>query len=671
MSHHDNCLFGHSVAHQKGRGYCMSIPNFKGQRLSNGAWIGPKVTPSWFEGQMPEDEVSTNSGPDYDNFDPRNATMGDDVVPGTPLEARLGHNAWAKKYVWLPYKFPRVGAPLRVPKCVIISIMPNWTLMTTETWQFHFPRDVIGNLLLYPDKTLNYYYLTQWDVYTVQSDPIPEVHCGVSVQWRDSVQSTLASNLFYHPSKVPEYNEIQLTQDDIYYCLLNGNFPDDVRAKMADDYYYYSSTIDLSNMQRVNSEFTDMGEKNLKKCMTKEDGIFPEGSSDRIHTGTDKAALRGGTFNEVVATVDNKYAIYRRRFKDYCLEPIQAFAESQKIHLICPDWIPDPFPELRNDYLINGIYRYEGRPWLDATKPCATTCPVAWGPAFPDPRGLDMEFAGEPVPWLLCPPPGFGVNVLHIYVGHPNMNFTGGTAGSVIDYQAWPFSPEMGYLGPVPFYAYYPGEAQLKAEFDKYSWGRRPLWRDYGYDYGYTGAHTVDNLLEYYADIWQTAAAKYRDNFPKYRNIVTKIYTIGCEIDFTWTPVSLENDHVLGCESPFFYFGYTDFGFEVAEEMSKGGECFEDILVDRMPESPESLHIATRQSYLVGQCELTEAMRDTFPILARRVEEYYSSIAPGSDVFFENAVQNIEGVEFNGRSEPSPSAAWFINIISEHFKLKK
>lgn len=59
-----------------------------------------------------------------------------------------------------PKAWPKKGRVLKVPKCVILSSFPFWTLYWPNCY-FYFPRDVIGDTGL--GFLGNYYYLDQWN----------------------------------------------------------------------------------------------------------------------------------------------------------------------------------------------------------------------------------------------------------------------------------------------------------------------------------------------------------------------------------------------------------------------------------------------------------------------------------------------------------------------------
>lgn len=655
----------------------MSISNFKLRRLASGQQKPPNVLPNWFEGQMPEADTSIAAGPSFNQNDPRNqSSPPKDDTAGSAFASQYGYNSWAKSYTWAPNRFPKVAAPLRVPKTIIISIFPFWTLATTETWQFMFPRDVIGNLLLAPGMFGNYYYLTQWDVYSMPEGlKGTQMGCNPSAQWRDRVQTTLVSNYatpmegYNDPGSPNDYSTRLLTSDEVSNCLSNPE--EGFGSAAAADGASTTSIQDNTNFTHMNQNYTEASIKKYGEC-TKTN--IPTDGDPTKSSAMSVTATKGGYLNQVVATVPNPYVAYLKDFRENCQDAIRDFVHSLKPdgewNVIFPEWIPYPYPELRNDYLVNQTYVYDGRDWIAATKPCAHTCPAEWGPGFPDPRGQSMPFSGVKVPWLLCPEPGFGVNVLHIYIGHANMAFMDGVNGYQ-GYQAWPFSPEYGYIGPDALWSYFPSWEQVKMQFLKYYWARRPAWRDYGYDYGYTGVWTVDKCLEYYSAIWQPAADQYRQNYLKYRNIYTKIYTFGESVMISWEPQNIEKDAQPACESPFFWMGFDTFGDYVAMRQA-GSECAADeSYTDRTEYGvPGHVAIGSMQNKTVSTCSIDQAIRFFFPPLRSRVDQYYASIEPGTHEFFIGATDGIDGVEYSGPAENSPSADWFIQIIKDFYGLK-
>lgn len=541
---HDNKRAGHPNAHNSGRGYCMSITNFK----------KGKVLPTWFEGQMPEDDSRTYQHPD---------TM---------------H--------WPPRKFPVKGAPIRVPRTIIISVFPFWTTATSDYYDFQFNRaPILGNLLTEPSVLGNYYYISQWD--ECQSNSYAQ----------------------YPGGSPPSY--------------VNG--------------------------------------------ITNNDG-----------------ARKGGRFNQVVASVQNPYTQYLKTFYQNVVPPLQDWINSLKPkgewNLIVPKWVKYPFPNLPNDYLqLEGV-TYFGNDWHKPMDPYESTYPIQWSPGFPNPWGMlngeppDRTFNGEKVPWLTAPFPGLGTDVLHLYIGHPNISYGGGT--SCDSYQAWPLSPEAGYIGDTQWYSYVPSQGAVTTNFQPYFWGRRPLWRDLGYNYGYTGG--VSGVYDLYSSIVSGAIDNYSENFWKYRNITTQAYTFakGGWI-FPWNPYAIQKDMSPGRRSILFYFGwdsiYQLFNSIGSGELIPGYDppCGQDYTV--VDESAESggLKVGYTQNIFPSTCSIQRAISVFFPKLTPRIEAYYNGIEPGAADFWNLATSSpIPGFTFKGEAEILPSMGWFQNIISEYYGIK-
>lgn len=492
---HDNRVHGHIADHNKKRNYVTGIHNFK---LNDE--FRQNVETEWLEKQTPRKDT------------------------------------FADQLEFPPVRFPQKGAPLRVPKTVIVSFHPFWVTATAQSYQWRYPHGVVF-MDLATGIMNNYVYVEQWD----ETGPQPE---------GEAMYSPLATSQFYGYT-----NElIGTTHNPIY----------------------------------------DMFDQ-LKQAV-KEVGEW-------LHSLKPK-----GEYN-----------------------------------IIAPQWVPNPFPQMNNDYLKLSDIKHDGGSYVHPMHQCLSWPTMDWNPSFVSPYTPDYGFNGPTCSWLLGEiDPGFGVDILHIFIGHPVLSY--GQATSYDQYIAWPMSPEAGYIGPVPaLWDYRPTQALVESGKYQWYWGRRPAWASMGYAYGYPGAG--------FQGLYAAAAESHKANWYKYRNIRTMIYVPDVQWIHSWQIMNLYKDNFPGCIGPFFWFGYDTFGEFLAMAVEHTW-CPQDYTWQDTTSGPVYLKMGSVQGKTIYTCTIDPAVKTIWPGIQRRIEDYYNNIAPNSSAAFSEAVESNElekfGVTFEG-----------------------
>jgi hypothetical protein len=483
-----------------------------------------------------------------------------------------------------PKKWPASGRVLNVPKCVILSSFPYWAAWWPAAY-FYGPSDVIG-ISFTTGLIGNYYYWDQW------------------------------------------------------------NFPD----AEPHDSTAYSSDFNRSQSRWLNQEgyvFDDMPGAGKKGLYTDEyDALIhgaplPPQPPYGINECWQPPAER---FSQLIlGRLENPYYIAHQQCRAN-FAAAKLILESDPvdpIYVIDAAWCPTKLAQIRNAYLTKiheEFNRAHGNgPDIADSIPCYSMNDICWGPSYPDLNNSSnsLPFPGAKVPWLVCGEPGFGTNVLHLYVGHANMAYS--PASSIFDYQAWPLSPEGSWIGPI-FNGSYLGAG---LPFFK---GRRSVWRDAGLDFGYMvhGAAGLYNTT--YGPLVQAAAEDYKRNSLKYRKFATKLYTYPQQWAFNWNFQALWGDQKSDCGATQFYFGF-DFD-EFSNRFSNEDNWYQDL-----SGYFGGVKIAAHYGNVPDSNAIRTAISSFYPPIRTRVEGYYNGIEPGTKDFFDLAIANNGLADYDVSSE--------------------
>jgi hypothetical protein len=510
-------------------------------------------------------------------------------------------STWPKNW----HKKDRV---LRVPKCVILSSFPFWTLFWPKAY-FYFPRDVIGDSGY--GFLNNYYYLEQWnglDPEITENDPDYDWLSGYDVD-NPQVAESLIGESGYQNNRA--WNDMRyLTDED---KLTVNNARKNCEASSQDS-----------------EECASIPAYLLNKCPNppKRERYF-----------------------KCVAEVANPYYELHARLTAAFLEAKAILESDEKdpIYVMIPQWMPTKLYQVRNAFLkqkkekLNRDHggSVNGRPCqIRDTLPCYTHANICWAPPYPDrddPRN-SMAFDGPNVPWLSSLDPQFGTNSLHMYFGHPNHSFIGG--GKFFDYQAWPLSPEMQYIaGPVGMGSYL-GDAR------PYFAGRRVVWRAEGFNYGYAGHGPKGLYNNAYGTLVAAAAANYNNHYYKFRNMTTQIYGYNAEWSFPWNFQAIEDDRRQDCPGTQFWFGYENFAdfqqvYQTNEELQ---------VVDCS--SIENLKVAETQNWFPDRPSIQEAVGVGIRLTQRVMDYYNNNDRLAGDYYRYALAQNpdLKGVTYEGQA---------------------
>ena len=509
------------------------------------------------------------------------------------------------------------GRVLRVPKAVILSSFPQWTAYWPGCY-FYFPRDVIGDDGF--GQLGNYYYFDQWNMLDPNTTTSPDYG------WAGPDASSGDAGYQNNPVWNQFTNLDPSTKSTIY------------------------------NAQYACNTFGDPDCSDIPSYLM---NICP----------TPPLTER---YFQCVAQVENPY---------YTLHPayMQAFLEAKQIlesdpidpiYVNIPNWLSTKLYQVRNGFLtqthetLNGVHggAVNGSPCnvFDAA-PCYNETPICWAPPYPDINApsAQLPFDGATVPWLMSADPGVGTNTLHIYIGHPNMNYD--ASGSPYDYQAWPLTPEMQWtLGPVAS-GNYLGSAL------PYFAGRRLIWRAFGFDYGYNGGITPQNLWDnVYGGLVSGAAEGYKQNFWKMRNMGVRLFTYNVTWNFGWTFGVLDKDRRNTCPATQFYDG-----FETFADFASIYDNQDDSISDCEDYGPPYLKVGETMNYFPAKADIDRA-KVVGALLTPRVENYYNGMDPGSADFFKIAINETGLDDYNVSYEGSApgafvSAGGFVDYVREYF----
>jgi hypothetical protein len=516
-----------------------------------------------------------------------------------------------------PQKWPNSGKVLKVPKCVILSSLPYWTVYWPSCY-FYGPRDIIGQMFTPPNLFGNYYYFDQWN----NIDPSQEVH------------------------------------DNTIYCndelgLDCGDLPS-------------NSTIDAS------SPFWDNfhppvpeDEKILyTRSYNNQQAGLPPSSTDGIAETNIPPETR---YNQIIANIrTNPY---------YTLHPqiMAAFRQAKlilesdpvdPIYVTIPEWMPDKIVQTRNGTLTKPEMKFNtshgtGCDIIDVI-PCYGTYNVAWGPPYPDPDDSRnrLDFPACNVPYLASTDPGFGTNTLHLYVGHGCHRYSSGD--TIFDYQAWPLQPEGQWIGPI-FNGSYLGAGL------PFFQGRRSVWRDAGFDYGFVN-HGAAGIYNNYSGLIGGAADAYKQNFYKHRQFATRLFTYPSAWNIEWKLDEIWNDQRHDCHSTQFYFGFSfdEFQSEFSNEDNWYSDCS-----GSPGAGPTHIKFAEHIGNEPDSASIRTAISTFYPPIKARVESYFNGIEAGTADFFKLVIKNQGladyNVQYGGSFAPLLDADAIVAYVREYF----
>jgi hypothetical protein len=567
--------------------------------------------------------IPTDDGPKncYSRTDILTAKTPAAFGSGQSLEVCTNGESQKNPATW-PKDWYKKGRVLKVPKTVVLSSFPFWTLYWPKAC-FYFPRDVIGDSGY--GFLNNYYYLEQWnglDTSITEANP--------DYDWLkeyDVSDPRVVSGL----SGASGYTN-------------NRAWKDMRNLDPADKGGVYNSQMNCRFMSQDGRECESIPAYLINKCPT---------------PPMDERYFKG------VATIENPYYRLHPQLLDAFLAAKKLLEGDPKdpIYVDIPNWMPRTMYQVRNAYLKQThekLNRGHGgainhRPCEVAdTIPCHTYENICWAPPYPDvadPRN-NPGFSGPTVPWLMSTRPGFGTNTLHLYIGHPNMAYF--PADFFHNYQAWPLSPEMVYeAGPV-------GAGSYLGDPRPYYAGRRPVWRAYGY-----ANHGAQGLWDTrYSGIVQGAADVYKDAFWKFRNFGTRIFTYNVSWPWGWDFGRLYDDRRNDCPSTQFYMGF-DFS-EFAREYDGVDTNITDCnWHDHLP-------VGETHNYFPSQASIDEAV-GVGVRLSQRVMDYYNNNDAGSAKFFQIALGKTGPGDFNASYEGSMPGEFLdpdgiVAYVREYFK---
>lgn len=523
------------------------------------------------------------------------------------MKTRYGHRQslgpWSAgdPTTW-PKDWPKAGKVLGVPKCVILSSLPMWTAWWPACYMYA-PSDISGQMFTSPFLFGNYYYFDQWNL---NENPI-----------------------------------IDSTRFDDRDARANAQF--------WETGYVFDDMAGAGNKDVYSDEY-------MKEFL----GLPDLDPAFSINDTSEPPETR---FNELVLRrLQNPYYLEHQRLRQNFAIVADRLASDpvDPIYVIDAAWLPYNLYQIRNAYLTKTYQKFNdahgnGANIVDVI-PCYTQIEGPWGPYYPnpnDPRN-SIDFDSNTVPWLTCDDPGFGTNVLHMYIGHACHNYIG--SRSIFDMQAWPISPEGTYLGPT-FLSNYTG-AGLPA-FK----GRRAVWRDAGLDNGFTGPNGAVGVYSNYAALVTAAAEQYRQNSQKYRNFKTKWYTYRPnQWAFPWQLNRIFLDQRHDCGATQFYFGFSFEDF--ANQFSNEDNWYEDL-----SGYYGGLKVAANYGNVPNTAKLQEAVNVFYPPIRTRVESYYQGLEPGTAQYFQHvlAQNDLPDCEYMGDNSDLSSVEGIIETIREHF----
>jgi hypothetical protein len=504
-----------------------------------------------------------------------------------------------------PKRWYARGRVLRMPKTVVLSSFPYWTMYWPSCY-FFMPRDVIGDTGF--GGLGNYYYLDQWnglDPTITEADPDYSFAFDSGLDLSDpAVEGALASSDGYANNRA-------------WKDMVNLD-----PAQKHDVYNMRQSCLDVC-MDQDCQTCTQIPQYLINKCP-----VPPQ--QERYFQG--------------VGSVQNPYyQIHPQLLQAFQQAKVQLESDpTDPIYVTIPDWMPPKLYQLRNAFLMQS-HEKENRAHGGAVNfapcnvadinPCYSYANVCWAPPYPDvgdPRN-QPGFPGVPVPWLSNCRPGVGTNSLHLYVGHANIGYDRPTVFT--DYQAWPLTPEVQYLAGPIYTGSYLGDPL------PYFAGRRTVWRASGFDYGYA-VHGADGLYDnVYGSIIEGAARDYKANSWRFRDLGTRLFTYQPQWNFSWDFQKLYGDRRNDCPATQFYFGF-DFVDYAA------GYDTEDSHIDDCAGMTNGLKVGETKNYFPSKASIDEAI-GIGTRLSQRVMDYYNSVDPGTGDFFQLAIDRNNLADYN------------------------
>jgi hypothetical protein len=523
-----------------------------------------------------------------------------------------------------------------MPKVVILSSFPQWTLYWPSCY-FNMPRDVIG--LDGFGGLANYYYLDQWNFLDPAVNPPPTYG-----SWASAPDAS-ADSLGYQ-------------NNDAWNQFVNLD-----PADKSTIYNAQASCVAMSDSNATAPGCDSIPQYLFNMCPTPP-------NRER--------------YQQQVGQVQNPY------YQDHP-QYLEAFKQAKKIlendsadpiYVVIPAWLDPQLIQVRNSYLKmtheqrnaahGGAVNMDPCNVRDSV-PCYADTQICWAPAYPDANSpsFQMPFEGPAVPWLMScgSDPGVGTNVLHLYIGHPNMSYF--SPSNVTEYQAWPLTPEVQWIGGPLYAGNYTG-ASLP-----YFAGRRVVWRVVGYNYGYTtdGNTGVDNspLILWnarYSAICNGAANTYKNVFYKFRNFGTRIFTYNPNWNFSWYFDNLDGDRRNDCPSTQFY-SESGVGWPQNFQDFVAAHDDEDYSIDDCQETTH-LNVGEAKKFFPLKAEIERA-KYVGNQLAQKVEGYYDSVDPGSAEFFRIAIEKTGLADYNASYEGTvpgsfKTADGIVEYVRNYFK---
>jgi len=343
----------------------------------------------------------------------------------------------------------------------------------------------------------------------------------------------------------------------------------------------------------------------------------------------------------------------------------KAILENRKdpIYAIIPSWVPE-----------DGIYMYENTNGLgyleenparrDVDFATTTPCYLSGHTTFktyspntdddrnnvsPDMQGLAALFGNTMFPT-------FGTNVLHMYMGHPNIRFQPGKWFT--GWEAWPYAPEGNWIAGL-----FGGNTYLHPVQSIGTPGYRanPL-PNFHYPWGYP---SVQGVYDYYKGEYEASANSYKNAWPHFRNLHTHIFSMpNAGID-----VSL----VMGGNDTLYCDDVRHFG----------GQSYADYCQGYASGDPASYCIANRKDLydLLAVAELMVAIGSTqedyavanaiFTKMAGWYSDYYNGLEPGSEEVFKMIIEDYSLADYNvqhaGEGSMFFSAQDLASYVIDHF----
>lgn len=597
----------------RGAKYCFSVTSLLTGKVQSAFGSGQSmgVCTDGEESEPPTLEPVTRTG-----VSPFYPTVTDPDAPNSgPANQILANtaNTWPK--LWF-----NSGRIMRVPKTVILSSLPFWTCFWPSAY-FYGNRDVIG-LDGATGIFTNYYYFDMWNTQDLGGgDPA-----------------------FPVDTSPPDYTFTYGNPNYDYGLLQTPSGP-------SDDYIDNSGVHHLPNTRDTTldslNQFYSLGPTSAQLNAS----ITVQAEPDYIAPGG--VGVSAGPvvrYSQVVGSALNDYYQGHQKLID-AFRIVKKQLESNAtdpIFVIIPGWMPYRLYQCYNSFLtrsaesLNAAHggSVNGQPCnVSDAIPCYNYTPVTWNPVYPeifDPRNAE-GFNTSQVPWLSTVDPGFGTNVLHMYVGHPVIKYF--TSSSIFDFQAFPLTPEVQWIAGSVYQGDYTGAAQ------PYFAGRRDVWESEGFDYGYTGVITPESLyLTRYGPIVQNAATAYKANFYNFRNFTTKLYTYKDGINCLFSPQSINKDQERTCPSTQFFFGFNTFS-EFAANYDSEDNTISDC--EDSDANPPHLKYGETANAFPSTESLGQASGLVYPGIMSRIMQYYASIDPGAAQFYQLSVSNNDLTEYN------------------------